>query len=79
MQIVERNEEYNIKGPMGMGLQIYPTGVHIAYTAGTGCLVFMDLVAYLIRKNLNQMTSKEGKQVMKNFKFVFYTSFPNKK
>ena len=40
---------------MGKGLQIKPSGVHIAYTAGTGCLAFIDLVAYLIRKNLNQI------------------------
>ena len=37
---------------MGKGLDIKREGTHIAFSAGTGCLVFVDLVAYLIRKNL---------------------------
>lgn len=36
---------YFIKGPMGKGLQLQPTGVHVVFTAGTGILVFLDLVA----------------------------------
>jgi len=44
--------EYVVKGPMGKGLDIQPSGVHIAFTAGTGVLPFLDLVAYLIRLNL---------------------------
>ena len=39
---------YEIKGPMGSGLACSQTGRHIAYTAGTGILVFLDLVAYLV-------------------------------
>ena len=35
---------------MGKGLQMKSKGVHIAFTAGTGCLVFLDLVAHLLRK-----------------------------
>ena len=46
--------QYYIKGPMGKGLDIQPSGVHIAFTAGTGILPFMDLVAFLIRYNLNE-------------------------
>ena len=33
---------------MGKGLGIKPTGKHIALAAGTGILVFIDLVAHLI-------------------------------
>jgi len=33
---------------MGSGLACTQTGRHIAYTAGTGILVFLDLVAYLV-------------------------------
>ena len=33
---------------MGSGLACAQTGRHIAYTAGTGILVFLDLVAYLV-------------------------------
>lgn len=41
-----------IKGPMGKGLDLKTSGVHIALTAGTGVLPFLDLVACLIRLNL---------------------------
>jgi hypothetical protein len=41
-----------IKGPMGKGLDLASNGIHIAFTAGTGVLPFLDLVAYLIRLNL---------------------------
>ena len=44
---------------MGKGLDIMPNGTHIAFTAGTGALVFVDLVAHLIRKNLNLLTDTE--------------------
>lgn len=61
---------------MGKGLDILPTGTHIAFTAGTGCLVFVDLVAHLIRKNLNLLSDDEDTQLSRNdFKFVFYCSF----
>jgi hypothetical protein len=33
---------------MGSGLACSQTGRHVAYSAGTGVLVFLDLVAYLI-------------------------------
>jgi len=38
---------------MGKGLDLQQSGVHIAFTAGTGILPFLDLVAFLIRYNLN--------------------------
>jgi hypothetical protein len=46
--------EFQIKGPMGKGLDLEPRGVHVAFTAGTGVLPFLDLVAYLIRININE-------------------------
>jgi hypothetical protein len=33
---------------MGLGLELKSRGKHIAFAAGTGILVFIDLVAYLI-------------------------------
>jgi len=33
---------------MGRGLQLKPTGLHVAFCAGTGVLVFLDLVAHLL-------------------------------
>ena len=67
-----------VQGPMGKGLEIQKTGTHIAYTAGTGILVFMDLVAHLIRKNLNLLSDEDDRLLDgKNFKFILYASFPN--
>ena len=43
-------EPFAIKGPMGKGLCLKRTGTHIAFSAGTGILVYVDLVAYLVRK-----------------------------
>lgn len=64
---------------MGKGLDIMHAGTHIAFTAGTGCLVFVDLVAHLIRKNLNLLPEHEDSQLSRTkFKFVFYVSFRDK-
>jgi len=48
---------------MGKGLDIQPDGTHIAFTAGTGILIFVDLVAHLIRKNLGQLEKHEEQQL----------------
>lgn len=80
-RIIENHDgsPYQIKGPMGKGLDIQSTGVHIAYTAGTGVIVFLDLVAHLIRKNLGLVSTTEDKQIdLNNFKFILYVSFANK-
>lgn len=39
---------YEIQGPLGPGLNIQTKGIHAAFSAGTGVLVFIDLVAHLI-------------------------------
>ena len=44
---------------MGKGLQIREGGTHIAFAAGTGCLVFLDLVAHLIRKTAGLLNTEE--------------------
>lgn len=46
---------------MGKGLEIEPSGKHIALAAGTGILVFIDLVAHLILRLV-----KEERQVQIN-------------
>ena len=33
---------------MGLSLGILPEGKHVAFSAGTGILVFIDLIAHLI-------------------------------
>lgn len=42
---------YFVKGPMGKGLRLQPSGTHVAFCAGTGVLVFLDLVACLLIRN----------------------------
>lgn len=37
-----------IQGPLGTGLGIKNRGRHVAFAAGTGVLVFIDLVGHLI-------------------------------
>ncbi len=44
---------------MGKGLDIKRKGVHLAFTAGTGNLVFLDLVAHLARKSLGLLSTEE--------------------
>ncbi len=61
---------------MGKGLDIQADGTHIAFSAGTGILVFIDLVAHLIRKNLGQMDPEEDAQLSGGFRFILYVSFP---
>lgn len=38
---------------MGKGLCVKQTGVHVAFAAGTGVLVFVDLVMQLALSNMN--------------------------
>ncbi len=47
-EIIIKDHVFKIKGPMGLGLNISPNGKHVAFAAGTGILVFIDLVAHLI-------------------------------
>jgi len=64
---------------MGKGIDLKPSGVHIAFSAGTGVLPFLDLVAYLVRLNLGQASdvlSGGRKLNLANFKFVLFTSYP---
>ena len=65
-----------MKGPMGKGLQVDKTGIHIAFTAGTGSLLFLDLVAHIVRKNLKMLNNEEDKMLdSHSFKFIFFMSF----
>ncbi|CDW89749.1 cytochrome b5-like heme steroid binding domain containing protein [Stylonychia lemnae] len=69
---------FQVQGPLGKGLQIQSSGLHIAFTAGTGILAFVDLVAHLIRKNFNLLTPEEDSQInIEEFRFILYASFKN--
>lgn len=45
---------------MGKGLDLQPTGVHVAFTAGTGVLPFLDLF-YKFDASINNLELSEGK------------------
>jgi len=61
----------------GLGLNEHSTGIHVAYAAGTGVLVFIDLVAYLIRHQINCLHGDEAR-LSENFVFIFNVAFSNK-
>ena len=44
--------DFTLHGPHGRGLGLTgkETGTHIVFAGGTGVLVFVDLVCYLMRK-----------------------------
>ena len=49
----------------------------MAFTAGTGNLVFLDLVAHLVRKSLGLLRKDEEKMIKpQDFKFILYVSYP---
>ena len=76
---------FSIQGPMGKGLCIKTEGEHIAFAAGTGVLVFIDIVAHLILRMLSEYEGYEAgefsepKLDLDKFKFVLYTSFASEK
>ena len=75
-------ESYYIKGPMGRGLQLQPSGDHVAFCAGTGVLVFLDLVAQLLMVNAFQAEGKALPEEMQyfqpGFKLHLYVAFQSR-
>ena len=51
-RIPQRNLLYEVSGPLGQGLKINKSGLHLAFAAGTGILCFIDLVAHLVQCSL---------------------------
>jgi hypothetical protein len=68
-------ETFNIKGPFGKGLGIKPTGIHVAFSAGTGVLVFLDLVTRIILHNTG--VKSLGDDFDDEFKFILNISHQN--
>jgi hypothetical protein len=65
-----------VKALLGKGLGISKEGHHIAFVAGTGVLVFIDLVAFLIRQDLDLLSKSDNEILNKDkFKFTLYASF----
>jgi len=53
---------------MGTGLDMHRKGRHIAFSGGTGVLVFIDMVAHLILRLLPSIGGPDIiTQVMKNY------------
>ena len=75
---VNQNGHFLVKGPVGKGLGITKEsqGVHIAFTAGTGILVFMDLVTRIYLSRIQAIPKEDRLHPL--FKFVLYASFQNK-
>lgn len=46
---------YQVQGPMGRGVEMHHSGTHVAFSAGTGSLVFIDIVAHLLLKNMGMI------------------------
>jgi len=53
------NDLYQVKALLGKGLGIQKEGHHVAFVAGTGILVFIDLVAFMIRLNLGLLSQSD--------------------
>lgn len=76
---IARDLEFEMKGPMGKGLLIEKEGIHIAFTGGTGSLLFLDLVAHLIRKNLKILNKDEDQYLSSHqFKLILYMAFQSR-
>ena len=71
---------YEVKALMGTGLGLTPEGPHVAFIGGTGSLVFVDLVALIIRINLGLLDPEQVPLFAKGskFKFILFASFPSR-
>ncbi len=80
------NDLCQIKAMLGKGLGLKETsqGLHIAFTAGTGIMPFIDLVALMLRGNLGLLSQRDLPAPLKldgssTFKLVLYVAFDNRK
>jgi len=73
-------DTYEITGPMGKGLGLTKDsrGKHLAFAAGTGVLLFVDLVAKMILQHLKAPFTESEELIHDDFQLVFYASFSNK-
>ena len=59
-KIHEGATRFEVKGPLGHGLRPMAQGHHIAFAAGTGVLCFVDLVAEIARKNVENQVRRSS-------------------
>ena len=79
---MDSDETFYIKGPMGLGLRVAYSGVHVAFCAGTGILVFLDLVSTLLIKSAFEGLGKPlpggmEDRIGRDFQLHLYVSFKN--
>lgn len=74
----ERAQTFEVQGPLGKGLGLDTTtsGMHLAFAAGTGMLVFCDLVARLVLSTL-QVIPKE-QRLSSDFQLHLFASFASR-
>ena len=76
-QMFEKREQtFEVQGPLGkgLGLDASTTGLHLAFAAGTGMLVFIDLVARIVMSTLDLLPEKQH-ALHPDFHLHLYASF----
>lgn len=77
----QEKDLYQIKATLGKGLGLSESGTHIAFTAGTGILAFVDLAALMLRANLGLLSQEELPPQFRQgstFKFILYVACESK-
>ena len=70
---------FGLTGPLGKGLGLTPNskGVHIAFSAGTGILPYVDMVAKLLLQEMGQLPD-DDEHFHDDFNLVMYVGFQNR-
>ena len=71
-------DSYEIQGPIGKGLGLTSEskGQHLAFSAGTGVLVFIDLVARMLLGQKNLIPKEQ--MLNDDFSLVLYVGFESR-
>lgn len=73
-------EEFTVRGIMGKSLGLAKHGNHVAFVAGTGVLVFLDLVALISKHHIGHLRNSHDIPIFSEgstFKLTLYASFPS--
>ena len=62
---------------MGKGLQLRKEGQHVAFVGGTGALVFLDLISYIMLQNCGSLPGS-SEPLSDQFKLHVYASFASR-
>lgn len=67
-QELKAGDDWYVKGPIGMGIDVNTDGHNIIFAGGTGILVFLDIVAMMVVQNCAGTSNFFGP----NFKLTLY-------